>query len=121
MFKDELGLMDKFNAKHVVKPEARPRFCQPRPVPFAMKDAVDRELERLEDMGVLEKVTHSDWAAPIVAIPKGNGDVQLCGDYKVTVNPVLDMDQYPFPCPDLMSNLTGGLKFSKLDLTSTYQ
>ena len=49
VFKDELGLMDKFNAKLVVKPEAQSQFCQPRPLPFAMIDAVERELDRLEN------------------------------------------------------------------------
>ena len=60
--------------------------------------------------------------SPTVTVPKSDGVVQLCGDYKVTVNPVLDVDQYPLPCPeDLMSSLTVGLKFDKLDLTSAYQ
>ena len=60
--------------------------------------------------------------SPIVAVPKSDGNIRLCGDYKVTVNPVLDIDQYPLPCPeDLMSSLTGGLKFLKLDLSSAYQ
>ena len=45
--------------------------------------------------------------------------VRLCGDYKVTVNKELDIDQYPLPRPeDLM---TGGKKFSKLDLSAAYQ
>ena len=61
------------------------------------------------------------WAS-IAAVSKSDGTVRLCGDYKVTVNPVLDVDQYPLPNPeDLMSILTGGLKFSKLDLMSAYQ
>ena len=122
VFKEELGLMDQFAAKLVVKPGARPRFCRPRPIPFALKGAIERELDRLEETGVLEKVTHSDWAAPIVAVPKSDGTIRLCGDYKVTVNPVLDVDQYPLLCPeDLMFSLTGGLKFSKLNLSSAYQ
>ena len=72
---------------------ACPKFCKPRPVPLAMKAGVKHELDRLESEGVLEKVNYSEWAAPIVAIPKKDRKVRICGDYKVTVNPVLDIDQ----------------------------
>ena len=72
--------------------------------------------------GVIEKVAHAEWAAPIVAVPKRDGTVRMCGDYKVTVNNELDIDQYPLPRPeDLMTSLTGGKKFSKLDLSAAYQ
>ena len=37
-----------------------------------------------------------------------------CGDYKTTVNPVID---YPLPCStDLFATLAGGQLFSKIDL-----
>ena len=71
---------------------------------------------------MIEKVAHSDWAAPIVAIPKSDGTLRICGDYKVTINQFLDVDAYPLPKPeDLMVSLTGGKKFTKLDLSSAYQ
>ena len=51
-------------------------------------------------------------------VPKKKGGIRLCGDYKVTIN----QDQYPLPKPsDLFASLTGGKKFTKLDLTSAYQ
>ena len=80
-------------------------------------------LERsLESEGILEKVSYSDWAAPIVAVPKKDGNFRICGDYKVTVNLALDVDQYPLPKPeDLFAMLAGGQKFSKLDLSQAYQ
>ena len=28
---------------------------------------------------------HSEWAAPIVIVPKGDGQIKIYGDYKVTV------------------------------------
>lgn len=41
-----------------------------------------------------------------------------CGDYKQTINPTLVIDQYPLPrVEDLMSLLSGGQKFSKIDLS----
>lgn len=44
------------------------------------------------------------------------------GDYKVTVNQALDVDQYPLPKPeDLFTTMARGKQFSKLDLTRAYQ
>ena len=54
---------------------------------------------------LLKKVAHCAWAAPIVAIPKKDGTIRICGDYKVTVNPELDIDQYPIPRPDDLMDL----------------
>ena len=78
-----------------------------------------QELDRLEESGVLRRVDHADWAGPIVLVPKKDGAIRLCGDYKVTINPALLIDQYPLPKPaDLMACLTGGKRCSKLNLTS---
>ena len=69
-------------------------------------------------MGAIEKVKYSDWATPIVPVPKPNGTVQVCGDFKITVNPMLHVDQHPIPkAEDLFATLAGGKKFSKLDLS----
>ena len=46
----------------------------------------------------------------------------MCGDYKVTVNQCLDVDQYPLPRPDdLFATLANGKTYSKLDLSQAYQ
>jgi len=59
-------------------------------------------------------VTHSQWAAPIVPVPKGDVKLRLCGDYKVTVNPSLEVDKYPLPKPDdLFVTLAGGKHFTQ--------
>ena len=122
VFQDGLGTMKSFRAHLSLKESATPRFHCPRPVPFAIKDAVGRELDRLEEAGILRKIDHSEWAAPVVPVPKKDGTIHLCGDYKVTINPALQVDQYPLPNPtELMASLTGGKQFTKLDLTSAYQ
>ena len=62
--------------------------------------------------GILEKLNHSEWAAPVVAVPKKNRQLRMCGDFEVMVNPVLVIEKYPLPKPeDLMTNLAGGLTF----------
>ena len=122
LFKDELGKVNKIQATLHVRTNARPRFFKPRPVPFAIKPAIDRELDLFESSGVISKVTHSDWAASIVPVPKSNGRFRICGDYKVTINQELEVDQYPLPKPeDLFATLAGGRKFTKLDLSQAYQ
>ena len=69
-----------------------------------------------------ESVTTSNWAAPIVPVPKSDGQLRLCGDYKVTINPYLEVDKYPLPKPeDLFTTLVGGQRFTKLDLRHAYQ
>ncbi len=86
-----------------------------------LRPKVEASLEKLEQEGVLEKVTHSEWGSPIVVVPKKTGGVRICGDYKVTLNQVLDVDQHPLPKPsDLFATLAGGKVFSKLDLTQAY-
>ena len=49
-------------------------------------------------LGVLEKINHSEWAAPKVPIPKADGSIRICGDCKVTFNPALQVDQFPMLC-----------------------
>ena len=109
VFKNELGRIRSHTAILKVKTDAVPKFCRARQVPFALRDTVGQELDRLERDGILTKVTHSEWAAPIVTVPKPDGRIRICGDYKVTINQALDVDQYPLPKPeDLFTALTGG-------------
>ena len=78
-------------------------------------------MDSLEQQGILEKLSTSDWAAPIVVVPKKDGRFRICGDYKVTINQVLAVEQYPLPKPDeLFATLARGKIFSKLDLSQAY-
>ena len=95
IFKEELGTISSHKATLQVRPGATPKFHKAHPVPFAIKEGIGTQLDELEAEGILVKVTHSDWAAPIVAVPKQDGKFRICGDYKVTVNAALDIDQYP--------------------------
>lgn len=52
-------------------------------------------------------------------VPKPDGTIRICGDYKVTINPLLKVDQYPVSkAEDLFISLAGGKQLTKLDLTS---
>ena len=120
VFSDELGTITPVKAKLEVSPSGR-TDRRPRQVVYALKPLVEQELDRLEQAGVLERVDYSDWAAPIVTVLKRDGCVRICGDYKVTINPALDIDKYPLPRPeDLFATLAGGKYFTTLDLSHAY-
>ena len=122
VFDGQLGTITGYQASLQVKEGAQPRFIRARPVPFALKAAVEQELERLEKEGILEKVSNSEWATPIVVVPKRGGCLRLCGDYKLTINPILETEVHPLPKPDeIFALLAGGQKFTKLDLANAYQ
>ena len=71
---------------------------------------------------VIVAIEHSDWAAPIVPVLKANGEIRICGDYKLTVNKAAKVDQYPIPnIDDLYSKLSGGVAYSKLYLSHAYE
>ena len=76
----------------------------------------------VEPEGILKKVSNSDWAAPIIAVPKKDGEFRICGVYMVTINQVLSMEQYPlYNVDDMLATLAKGKIFSKLDLSQTLQ
>ena len=72
-----------FKASLHLQPGAKLVFFRPRSIPFAIKEAVEKELQRLEAEGIIEKVDSSEWPAPIVPIPKGDGHLRICGDYRL--------------------------------------
>ena len=122
IFGNELGTVKGVTAKLYVDPDATPIFHKARPVPFALRGAVEDELTRLQTEGIITPVDISEWATPLVCVPKADGKVRLCGDYKVTVNRVIQTDQHPIPTPEeICAKISGGQMFSKIDLKCAYQ
>ena len=53
VFKDELGTLKGTKAKIHVDANAKPKFCKARSVPYALKDKIEHELDRLINEGIL--------------------------------------------------------------------
>ncbi|XP_063835986.1 uncharacterized protein K02A2.6-like [Ostrinia nubilalis] len=104
-----------------VRAGAAPVFHRARPLPYALRERVDAELDAMLRAGVIEPVDCSDWASPLVPINKPDGTLRICADYKSTLNPSLLVDRYPLPkIEDVLVNLNGNLYFSKIDLSQAY-
>ena len=91
VFQDGIGTLKHLKAQVVLEENATPKFHKARPVPYAIRPKVEAELQHLEDQGILSKVDWCEWATPIVPVVKKTGAVRICGDFKVTVNPVRDV------------------------------
>ena len=115
LFREELGTLKGVETQIHVPPNTQPRYFKPRPLAYSLKAKVEKELHQLQEAGLIRPIQFSDWAAPIVPIVKVDGSIRICGDYKVTVNTVSKLDNYPLPrVDDLFTAISGGKVFSKL-------
>ena len=121
VFEEGIGKVKDIKATLKFKEQPQPVFCKARQIPYALRPKVEQELDELEKMGIISKVETSEWATPIVPVLKKNGRVRVCGDFKLTINPQLAVDQYPLPrIEDVFASLADGEKFTKIDLRQAY-
>ena len=66
-------------------------------MPFAATEEINKELDRLVNMGTLSKVGFSEWAAPTVYIGKKSKEIRVCADFSTGLNAELKDYQYPLP------------------------
>lgn len=87
-----------------------------RKVPFAVKEPLKQELERLVKIGILQPVdVPTDWISSMVVIKKSNGKIRLCIDPK-PLNKALRRNHFPLPViDDLLPLLTNAKVFSVVD------
>ncbi|XP_054257234.1 uncharacterized protein K02A2.6-like [Macrosteles quadrilineatus] len=70
----EIGLYNlKSGSDNGYKEGTVPKFCKARPVPFALREKVESELDRMVQEDVAYRVTNSQWSTPLVVVPKPNG------------------------------------------------
>lgn len=64
----------------MVDPKVQPTVVAPRRHPLALKNEINAELDRLESLGVLKKVTEpTDWASSVVVV-KNPHKLRICLD-----------------------------------------
>lgn len=86
LFKEERGVYKYEKVTLKIKERLTPIFCISRSVPFAFKEKVENDLDRLEKEGIIEKVETSEWGTLLVLVIKPVGSIRLCADYKTIVN-----------------------------------
>lgn len=114
--------IENFTADIQLEENSVPIFHKAYSVPFKSKDKINTELDRLLSLKIIEPVRYSNWASPIVAVPKSNGDIRICVDAKVTINKYVKTEHYPLPrIDDIFASLAKCNYFCIIDLVAAYQ
>lgn len=100
----------------VINKNIQPVVSPTRKIPLGIKGKLLDELRRMEELGVVRKVTHpTDWVNAIVLIAKKDGGIRVCLDPR-PLNRAVRRAQYTLPTvSELAARLRGATVFSVLD------
>ena len=120
IFEPGLGLVKDVEAKLVLKENTKPILLKQRSLPFSLRSKVEEQLNSMIKDKILEKVDDSPWGTPIVPVVQGE-KLRICGDYKSTLNKVLETREYPLPTlEDCFSSVSGSTIFTVIDIKQAY-
>ena len=105
-----------------VDPTVTPVAQRLRRKPFAMEEAINAEIRKMEEDDIIEKTTGgSKWISNLIAVPKNSSnEVRVCCDLR-EVNKAVVREPYPSPrVEDILAKLTGAKTFAKLDVRKAF-
>ena len=93
----------------------------PRRIPYPLRPKVHDELNRMEQLGVISKISEpTPWCAGIVTVPKVDSRVRICVDL-TKLNATVCRERYQLPSVDeSLVQLSGAKVFTKLDANSGF-
>ena len=114
-----LGEVRATNHRIELTPGARPFRCQPYRAGPRAREAEQTSVDEMLANGVITR-SKSEWASPVVLIPKQDGSLRFCVDYR-RLNALTVREKYPTPRMDECLDSLGEAKvFTTLDCNSGY-
>jgi hypothetical protein len=102
-----------------IQPDAKPTYRAPYRLSPAETREVEKQIAELLLLGLIEP-SSSPYGAPIVFVPKPDGSLRMCIDYRL-LNAITVKNKFPLPRVDqLLDQLQGAKVLSSLDLQSGY-
>ena len=95
-----LGTLKGFQLNIPIDPRVKPVVQSMRRVPVSLRGMLEKKLDELVDLDVIEKAEGpTPWISPVVVVPKPNGDLRRCVDMR-QVNSALVRERHPIPTVD---------------------
>ena len=92
----------------------------PYQVLIHLRREVNKELDKLLSLNIIEPSEATDWCAPIVPVRKPDKSIRLCIDYR-EINKVTPLDRHIIPTlPQILDNIGHASVLSKVDLTAGF-
>ena len=83
------------------------------------REVIGKMVREMQDRGIVQPSV-SPWASPVVLVPKKDGSLRFCVDYR-RLNALTKKDVYPLPrVDDIVDTLGDARYFTTLDLASGY-
>lgn len=116
-----LGRLKGVKVKLHIDKSVQPVAVRHRRVPYHLGPLVEAELEKMEEQGVIKKVSGpTPWVSPLVLAPKQPGAIRICVDMRLP-NKAIKRERHITPTIDeLVADINGATWFSKVDLNSGY-
>lgn len=92
-----------------------------RKIPFILHDQLKKQLDKMEELKVITKVSEpTDWVNSLVIAKKSNGQLRICLDPR-DLNRAIKRQHYKMPTrEEIMAKFSGAKYFSKLDASNGF-
>ncbi|KAK9681297.1 RNase H-like domain found in reverse transcriptase [Popillia japonica] len=106
--------------QHIIEVEDHsPLKCRNYPIPYQFKEAVEKEIQKLLEQGIIER-SNSYFISPVVIVKKSNNSLRLCLDAREINQRIKPGYEAPLNIDVLITKCAGRKIFSKLDLKSAF-
>ena len=97
----------------------QPISSPPYRIPDRLKDGVREEVLKLVELGIVIP-SQSPWASPVVPVPKQDGSVRVCIDYRRLNEVTIGDPYYMCTLEEILERVGGSGAISKLDLAKGF-
>ncbi|CEP06850.1 hypothetical protein, partial, partial [Parasitella parasitica] len=79
---NKIGNIDVGEHEILLKPDAIPRRVKPYRLSRLETESLQKEIDKLLSLGIIERAGYSDWASPLIMLKKKDGTYRIVADFR---------------------------------------